>query len=101
MVLLLEALVAAGVVFLFYVFMAILTEKVYAACKKAEKEAYLTEEAKETDLPEKEEKEEKDGEEPEKNRRKSPVNRKNRRIGKQTRPPTDRKKGVQSGFLTF
>ena len=47
MVLLLEALVAAGVVFLFYVFMAILTEKVYAACKKAEKEAYLTEEAKE------------------------------------------------------
>lgn len=64
MVLLLEALVAAGVVFLFYVFMAILTEKVYAACKKAEKEAYLTEEAKETDLPEKEEKEEKDGEEP-------------------------------------
>ena len=71
MVLLLEALVAAGVVFLFYVFMAILTEKVYAACKKAEKEAYLT------------------------------VNRKNRRIGKQTRPPTDRKKGAQSGFLTF
>ena len=64
MVLLLEALVAAGVVFLFYVFMAILTEKVYAACKKAEKEAYLTEEAKETDLPEKEEKEEKDAEEP-------------------------------------
>lgn len=64
MVLLLEALVAAGVVFLFYVFMAILTEKVYAACKKAEKEAYLTEEAKETDLPEKEEK---DGEEPGKN----------------------------------
>lgn len=61
MVLLLEALVAAGVVFLFYVFMAILTEKVYAACKKAEKEAYLTEEAKETYLPEKEEK---DGEEP-------------------------------------
>ena len=48
MVLLLEALVAAGVVFLFYVFMAILTEKVYAACKK-------------------EEKEEKDGEEPGKN----------------------------------
>lgn len=73
MVLLLEALVAAGVVFLFYVFMAILTEKVYAACKKAEKEAYLTEEAKETDLPENEENEkneeneEKDGEEPEKN----------------------------------
>lgn len=67
MVLLLEALVAAGVVFLFYVFMAILTEKVYDACKKAEKEAYLTEEAKETDLPENEENEEKDGEEPGKN----------------------------------
>ena len=70
MVLLLEALVAAGVVFLFYVFMAILTEKVYAACKKAEKEAYLTEEAKETDLPENEENEKnegKDGEEPGKN----------------------------------
>ena len=76
MVLLLEALVAAGVVFLFYVFMAILTEKVYAACKKAEKEAYLTEEAKETDLPEKEEKEEKDGEEPEK----KSANRQDRRL---------------------
>ena len=68
MVLLLEALVAAGVVFLFYVFMAILTEKVYAACKKAEKEAYLTEEANETDLPENEKNEEKDGEESGKNR---------------------------------
>lgn len=79
MVLLLEALVAAGVVFLFYVFMAILTEKVYAACKKAEKEAYLIEEAKETDLPENEENEkneEKDGEEPGKIRRKRLVKQK-------------------------
>ncbi len=56
MVLLLEALVAAGVVFLFYVFMAILTEKVYTACKKAEEEAWLTEEEKENTPPENEEK---------------------------------------------